>query len=178
MPLEAVPTLYTSQAEMESLFGFLGVQLRLDDDDDEIVATPETEYLTDVMVEATDIINQHIGWIYDDVELSESRWVRRRASWIACHLISKRRGNAKQFQEQFDQCMEDFREVELHRRWIPRKKPKYDFAPAMSNLRIDYRYSGYRGYAYGASPQRVDPISSTRGGGDSAFKDWAFWGWL
>lgn len=175
MALEDVPVLFTSQAEMESLFGSIGIQLRIDDDDDELVSETETGYLEDIMLEGTDICNKSLGWIYDVVDLEESLWVRRRCTWIACYLLAKRRGNPSQFLEQYERCLSDFKDVEEHRRWIPRKNPKYNFAPAMSNLRVDYRYNGYH---YGGSPLRVDPISSTNNGGSSIFKDWAYWGWV
>jgi hypothetical protein len=163
---------YTSIAEMESLLSFLGVQLRLDDNDDDLIISPETVYLSDAMAEATDVVNQYIGLIYDEEELAYSRWVRRRASWIACHILSRRRGNPKQFADEYMRCIADFELVRRREIWVPRRKPKHDFAPAMSNLRVDYRRRNY----YQGSPIRVDPISSTGQGGPSPFKDWTYWG--
>ena len=174
MALEPHPTLlYTSQTEMESIFGELGVQLRLDDDEDNIFSTPETDRINDIITEATDICNQWLEHYYDPTELETSRWVHRRASWIACHLLARRLGNPDQFSSEHAQAIEDFKMIFKGKHFIPRLTPYTNFQPSVSNQTVDYRY--FR------SKLRTD-VDTSRGGLNGAVQPLDFWpapwGWF
>lgn len=155
-PVVATVGLYTSLTEVESIFSYLGVHLRLDDNIDEIKNPNELGYLQDIFEEVTDRINIMLGPYYTAYELASSRWIRRRASWLACCILARRRGNAPQFSAECEQAMADLVYLKTHvSAWGPR----------MSNQRVDYRYRG--------SQLRTDPVTSTDGG-VSQFKDWRY----
>ena len=104
--VEALPLLYSSQKEMELIYSELGVTLRLDDVDDDVAPqTTIAERLEAVIQDATDECNEYLLHIYDAVDLNESRVVRRWCSLIACHILSRRRGNPGQFNDEYDRII-------------------------------------------------------------------------
>jgi phage gp36-like protein len=140
--METLPYVYTTRAEVESIYGIRAVDLRLDDDpESDDVDTTEESFLTYLCEEATDIINQYVLQRYDAVALNESSWVRRRAAWIACYLLSQRRGQAKQYVSRYNEIIFDLERIMTGTLIIPRVPTSADFSPAMSNLVIDDRYS-------------------------------------
>lgn len=137
---ETVQHVYTSLDEMRVVFGQLGIQVRLDDDDYGELTTEAGTFLHAIIVQATDECNSYLLQHYNPEELVESAWVRMRCTWIACHILSRRRGNASQFQDEYDRFLQDFVKIRSGRDHIPRLKKKHDFSPSLSNLVIDYRY--------------------------------------
>ena len=93
MAIESSPLLYSSREEVASILSTVGIDLRIDDSDDGTVDAAEEQLLTDAIEEATDIINEAALHFYTAEELETSRWIRRRASYLAAHIIGKRRGN-------------------------------------------------------------------------------------
>ena len=152
---ELSPLLYTSKNEMSSIFGSLGVTLHADDDDDGVNNANEDELIDDVVLDATDEANNFLLHHYTDVVLSASKWVRRRTSWIGCHLLSRRRGNGPMFTDEYDRTIDEFTMSMNEHLWIPRATPRDDFAPAMSNITIDHRFRRRK--------IRVDRFTSTGG---------------
>jgi len=158
---ELSPLLYTSKSEMSSIWGSLGVTLHADDDDDGVNDSNEEALIDDVVLDATDEANNFLLHHYTDVVLAASKWVRRRTSWIGCHLLSRRRGNGPTFTDEFDRIIDEFTASMEERLWIPRLTPRDDFSPAMSNLDIDYRYRR----------RKIRVIRLTSTGGTDQFQD-------
>jgi phage gp36-like protein len=153
--VEVAPPLYTDRAETEKVYSTLGINLRLDDDEDDTVDATEETYLDEMIENATDVINQYALHFYTATELAESRWVRSRATWIACYLLSRRRGNSAQFVDEYNAIIAELELVRRGQFFIPRLKTYDDFLPCHSNLKIDRRYSREK--------IRVDSITSTGG---------------
>jgi phage gp36-like protein len=131
---------FTSLAEMESIWSTLGITLRLDDDDDGANDAAETALLDEVIADASDVCREYLQEIYEEDELSANRWVKRHCSWIACHLLSRRRGNPGQFTEEYDRAIEKFNLVRRGRLFVPGAAPRGNLGPRMANQIVDLRY--------------------------------------
>ena len=144
--LEDEQILYSSRQEVASIFSSVGVDLRLDDNDDGLVSTGaggtqnEEQWLTDAIEEATDDINLLLCHFYSVEDLASSRWLRRRASYLAAHHLSERRGNAKQFCEKVEGIMKTLKRIRNGHEIVPGLKYSVDAQPAMSNLVVDRRF--------------------------------------
>ena len=146
---EALPPQYSTRTEVESIMSQVGVDVRLDDNEDDEVteANPqqpdipdEEGHLTDAIDEATDIVNEYALPLYSDTVLCASRWVRRRASYLAAWIVSQRRGNAALYEERACRIMEELERVRQGVLLIPRAERRVSTMPRMSNVRIDRRY--------------------------------------
>lgn len=134
---ETITYTYTTKAEIASVFSQLAVTLRIIDETDS--TSSQTTYLTDIIEEATDVINEYLLGIYNASDLANSKWVRRRASWIAVYLLSQRRGNPAQFQARYDEIIESLEQIMDGRRQIPRTPTADDFIPVHRNAVVDDR---------------------------------------
>lgn len=160
---ETIPTLYTDRAEVASILSTVGIDVRIDDDDDgTITASPgEEKHLDDAILEATDTINIYGQHFYTSAVMAQSLWIRRRAAYLAAHFLSMRRGNPGLFCERFEQIMKELELLRTNQLHIPRQPKRDDVLPAQSNLIIDRRFS--------RNKIRVDRETST--GDDSADQD-------
>lgn len=143
--VETQPTLYTSRAEMASIFTTLALDTRVDDDRSETVSASEETLLEECIEEATDIFNAYLLPFYTDTNLALSRWVRRRCSYVACYLLSQRRGNPAQFADRYAAILEEIQRIAKGpgingNPHIPRIPVRQDNRPSLSNLKIDNRY--------------------------------------
>lgn len=158
---ETQPTLYSTRDEVVSIFSEIAIDTRIDDNHDETISATEETYLTDLIEESTDIINSYLLPFYTPENLANSRWIRRRCSYMVCHLISSRRGNPAQFQERYDSILEELVRIAKGpgingNPHVPRIPVRQDNRPSVSNIRIDDRYR--------RSKIRVDTITSTGSG--------------
>lgn len=170
MAVEAHPTPLTTQTEIDQIFSALGTLLRVDDDDDRVLSTAETEILDQAITEASDLAYQYLLHRYTDTVLETSRWVRRHVSYVACHILSRRLGNDSQFAEEYDAAIAEFINVMEGRIFIPRLSPDDNYEPSLSNHIVDYRY--------GRSKIRTDQ-ETARGGvkGSVTPLDEPYWGY-
>jgi len=133
-----MPTYYTTQREMEDVFGEDGFNNRMDDVDPQDFTTT----LDHIREDATDLINSYIQSRYDATELTTSRWIRRRTTFIACYLLSRRRGNSPQFMQEYEEARGDLEEVRDGQLIVPGIATRSDLTPVMSNLVMDSRTAG------------------------------------
>lgn len=160
---EALPTLYCELADLESVFSSLGVQWRLDDDDDNALSATEQGFLEDAIREATDLVNQYALNYYEVDQLAESRVVKRWTAWIACFLISRRRGNAAQFVDEYDATIAELVKVSKGLSFIPRITPRQNFQPAVNNYRFSNEANCNSGPG-GCQSLAIDDCTSFNGG--------------
>lgn len=140
--VESLPSLLTSQTEIEQLFGVDAVLYRIDDDEsDAIDAGLETDALNDVMLEATDEVYFHCEGRYTPTNLLANRWARRAASTVAAYFLSQRRGQSDQYVSSYERLKERLIAIKEGRFSIPRMTTAHDERPAMSNIVIDDRYA-------------------------------------
>jgi len=139
--IETLTTLYTTEAEIDSIFSEDGVTFRFDDDgDDAISAGIEADSLADVIAEATDEVNFYTQTRYAAADLANNLWVRRAASYIAANLASARRGNPEQYADKVSRLRDRLQLVLDKKMHIPRMPIAYDDTPGMSNLVVDDRF--------------------------------------
>lgn len=154
---EAIPTLYTSRSEIESIFTINGVDFRLDDDYNETISATEETYLDAIIIESTDIVNQYLLPLYSATDLAESRWIRRRASYIACYFLSMRRGNPRQFGDRYDEILSELEAIAMGpgipgNPIVPRVPLRKTFTPSYINPEIDDRFGPATGFGLHADP--------------------------
>lgn len=138
--VETLTHVYTSQAEMESVFSVDGILLRMDDDGSAVIDGTEVSNLSDIFDEATDEVNIRVEQRYDPSVLVNNLWVRRAATYIACYIASIRLGNAEQYRGQRDYYIGLLERVKEHKMVIPRLPVRYNEQPGMSNLIIDHHF--------------------------------------
>ncbi len=144
MPVETLPYALTSLAEMRRLYGRDAVQMRASDIPSPTgpLTSDEVAAIQDCIDEASDECFARIGMWHDisDEATSNNLWLRRRATSIACYLLSMRRANPGQFTEKYERALADMDRVQRGELVIPRLPFKADLAPGMSNVSIDDRY--------------------------------------
>lgn len=136
MPGTRLVYTYTTRKEMERLFSNRATVLRIDD----MNTVDQDEYFLELIEDASDIINSHIENVYDYADLANSRWTRIRATWIACYLLSQRRGNPAQYLSRYQEILEELEKVRLGIIDIPGLAKRDHNQPVMSNLHVDPRY--------------------------------------
>jgi len=130
-----MPTYYTSEDEMKQLFGEEGVSLRMDDVDvDEYEDT-----ITDIIADATETCDLYLRARYDQSDLATSKWVRRRATFIACYYLSRRRGNPAEYVTQYEEARADLEDVKDGDLLLPGVPVSASMTPTMSNFVMDAR---------------------------------------
>jgi hypothetical protein len=167
MALEVLPYIYTDQDAIERLYSENGVSLSLDD----LTGAEQTTFWTEITSEATDVVNQYAELYYAPIDINDSSWVQRRATWIAAYFLSQRRGNPAIFGDRYDEIIEELKAVYRGELLIPRMPTREDMTPAMSNLIVDDRFRVHK--------LRVHPTIST--GGVSSRQDMSPrfpWEWL
>lgn len=143
-----IPVLLTSREEMQDIASVRGIDLSIDDDNDGVISTGiapnfgEESFLDEAIIEASDETLMLLEHYYLDTDLEGSRWVRRRVSYIALHMLSSRRGNPKKFCDEYKKYMEIFNKIADGdpKYQIPRLKKRANFEPALSNQVVDMRY--------------------------------------
>lgn len=164
MALETLPYTYTSQAEIEAKISASAGLLQVDHNQSlAIDASDESTVWSDVVSEATDIVNMYCLELYNDYDLASSLWVHRQATWIGCHLLCLERGNPSPgtFQSQFDRSIAYLDKIHNMTFRIPRLPTRTDNTPSLSNLAVDNWWF--------INKIRVQPSIST--GGQSSKQD-------
>jgi hypothetical protein len=143
--------IYTSKEAVEQLYGSAGKQAIVQD----MSSTNLTEWWVVILSDATDKINQYCLPFYEDSDLYTSRWVHVRATWIAAHFLSQRRGNPGLFSNRYEEIISELEMVLAGIIQIPNLPTRNDFVPGMSNLVVDDHFQ--------ISKVRVQPFISVGG---------------
>lgn len=130
----ALTDTYTSETEIERLITETGGSLRMDDLSD------DADMWQEIVEEATDVVNQYAEGRYESSNMKLSSWVRRRATWIGAYLLSQRRGNPSQFNQRYQEILDELKAVAAGQISIPRLPIREELTPAHSNLVIDDRF--------------------------------------
>ena len=142
---------YTTKEEIARLYGSNGQQSIIQD----LAASNLSSWWTELISDASDIVNQYCLVYYQASDLSNSRWVRTRTTWIAAYLLSQRRGNPALWGLRYEQIIDELLMVMHGEIQIPGLPTRADFTPAMSNLVVDDHFQ--------ISKIRVQPFISTGG---------------
>lgn len=141
-------SVFTTIEEIERLFSEVGVELRLDDGSDTaptlLVPSPlyKGTIIDEIISDASEFIWQYTWTRYLETQLTNNKWVRRRATYIACHFLSMRRGNPGQFIDRFELIKEELQLVYSEILHIPDATVSVSSKPVISNHVIDNRGYG------------------------------------
>jgi len=130
----------TSYEEISRLFSTAGVDVRLDDAD--AVTDTELVILDEIIADASETVWQYVWTQYADADISNSTWVRRRATYIAAYFLSQRRGNPSQFIDRYQHIIEELQAVFKRELYIPGLNVNVTASPTVANYIIDNRGIG------------------------------------
>lgn len=128
--------LYTSEDEIRRLLSSDGANEWSDD----LSEAGEDYYFTEVIEDATGTINQYLVRLYSEVDMVNSPWIRRRATYIAAYHYTKRRGNPGLYGDDYLRCIDDLLEVVDGNAVVPGLPFDAGMQAVMQNVTIDQRY--------------------------------------
>jgi len=156
---------YSSQAEVYRMLGEVATDLLSDD-----VSRDDRSFIwQEILGSATSTIDLYLHQFHKPTALTNSNFVRRRATTLAAHLISSRRGNAPLFSDQVDRIYSELDELRSGRLTLPGVEEIGFFGPLVRN----YELETYRRY----HPLRVESSTSTgdRYAGEDTSWEYPFW---
>jgi len=139
---------YSSEAEVMRLLGE-GATYLMTEDWEHIDKSPVWENILSYVDET---IDQRVGQKYAHAELLENPYIRRRATILAAHMLSSRRGNPSLYIRERDVIMEELDQIRSGRFHVMGAVPRGRSAPTVRNYVI--QPTGYH-------PQRVIGSKST-----------------
>lgn len=137
MPGETVPYIYTTEAEIQSLFGAEAVTLLTDDNQD---GTGDSTLSDAACLDATDYINLYCSLRYNESDMVNNQWVRRQATYLAAYFLSMRRGNPQRYLSAYERITAVLERINRGELMIPRLPTRSDYAPGVTNYRVDDRF--------------------------------------
>lgn len=143
MALAALGTLYCSETDIAAILSQEGIDLRLDDDMDELVSASELAYLTTQGISwATEQVESYVGKIYDVAQLATSWSVNEWTAILAARFLCSRRGNAvpASLEKRKEEVIQDLKEIASGERVIPKLQKRNADWPAWSSVTVDPTY--------------------------------------
>jgi len=134
---EVLAYTYTSQAEIERVYSKKGTTRRTDIDN---TGASDPQIIQQVIDIATDEINMYLEPYYSTLDMSNNLWIRRQATYIACHYLSSLRGHATQYNSYYTRIKEWLERINEGKLQVPRLYRKSNMTPAVSNYIVDNRY--------------------------------------
>lgn len=129
-------TPFTTRDQIARLMSADGVSLRLDDAASDV---EETDMIDEIIADATEYIWQFLWLNYVEADAAASTWVQRRATYIAAHFLSIRRGNPGLFVDRFEISTEELKRVYDRSMYVPGLNVNFQSQPTVSNFIIDNR---------------------------------------
>lgn len=143
---------YSSQAEVYRLLGKTAADLIVSDHTSE-----DKAYLwNDLLQDVDETISMYVLHHYDPAQLYTNQWIRRRATLLACNLLSQRRGANELYRARTERIYEELNSIRDNRFIIPGAIPRSWQGPVVRNYIIQNRFLQH--------PVRVEKTQST---GDS-----------
>jgi hypothetical protein len=140
---------YSSQAEVYYLIGTTAADLLEDD----IAAGDRYLMWNDILDSVTSQFNLYLHQNYEQSVLLTNNWIRRRATMMATHLLSHRRGNPPHYVDELDRVYRELDEIRAGRLTLPNVPERGYFGPVVRN----YQLESYRR----RHPLRVEATTST-----------------
>jgi hypothetical protein len=136
--LIAIPstTHYTSQAEVLRVLGEYAVDLMLDDYESEDKGYIWNDFLTT----ADETIKMYVMQHYDPDTLYSVSWVRRRAAYLVCNLLSQRRGNNPLYHAMVERTYDELNMIRDGRFRIPDATVRHYQGPMWRNYILQNRF--------------------------------------
>lgn len=150
---------FSSEAEVARIMGRFALELIMEDWD----AYDQSPVWEDILSYADETILPYVTQSYNVPELRRNSYIRRRATMLACHQVSQRRGNPGLYLQQVNSIMEELEEIRKNRLHVPGAKPIGNLGPVVRNYTM-------QPYIY--HPQRIQKLKST---GDSYAQEKIDW---
>jgi hypothetical protein len=155
----------SSEGEVLRIMGDYAIDLLLED----VGRGGNAIVWNEVLEEATETTDMYTTQFYNPATHRTNKWLRRKTTVLAAHLISQRRGNNPLFNSRVDRVYEEFALIASGGFHIPNSIPRGRFAPVVRNYTIQNRMQRH--------PQRVDTTKSTGtayAGMDAAIEPYVF----
>jgi len=154
---------YTTQEEIVDIFSTEGSDLHVDD----ILDPPE--FWVKLCERATSRVNQYLLGLFSAENLSSHVRVREITTYIACYILSIRRGNPALYRGEYEDALNDLEQIKTGNLYLdlPRRQ---SHRVVMQNPIIDNRFV--------RNPNRVEPLSATNLIGGQAILHTVPFGWL
>jgi len=118
---------------MEYYMGEEGVDLRIDD-------TAGATGILRAIRRASNKVLEYVQGRYSVAELNGNDWVTDITTIIACHYLSRRRGNPGLFEDEYNEAIASLERVRTENAHIPGAGTLSDHLPGFSNLTVDDRF--------------------------------------
>lgn len=159
---------FTNVDNVKALYGSTGYTNILDD----LAAGDIDEIMSQIIFDAEQTIIVRLNKFHTNAALANSNWVKSRATWIAAHLLSKRRGNEHYFADLYEDALRELDGIASGEINPLVDIPTRDtIIPSMSNVYVDEMFI--------SAKIRVRQNISTGGSYDGQDISFGyFWGWL
>ena len=135
------PLGYTDYRSIEDLYGHLGLENILNDNDQEVEPNGLTHYenvVNAAIVDAEQTISLRLSPWFTKEQLVGDQWIWSRSRWIAAYYLSQRRGNEHYFEAKYQEVMRELDAIATGEIAPPSCIPlRANSLPSMSNLEID-----------------------------------------
>ena len=127
-----VQTHYSSEAEVMRFLGELAADLMTEDWE----SADKSPVWSDILSYVDETIDMILGQKYERAAILTSPYVRRRATILATHLLTMRRGNPPLYKVMHDQILDEFNDITTGKRFIPNAIPFSRNAPVVRNYQM------------------------------------------
>jgi hypothetical protein len=159
---------FTNIPNIEALYGSTGYSNIIDD----IAANDVDEIMSQIIYDAEQTIIVRLNKFYTNSALLGSAWVKSRATWIAAHFLSKRRGNEHYFADLYEDALRELDGIASGEINPLVDIPTRDtIIPSMSNIYIDEMFISAK-----TRVRQNISVGGSYAGQDISFG--YFWGWL
>lgn len=141
MPPAALPFLYCTEDDVQSLLSPAGETGRLDDDAVGSINPQQQGWLTKAISWATARVNFYCASKYATADLATSWVVNNWAVVLACDWLSRRRGNPSPFGDLVEEVMQDLKDIRSGEAQFSDIGLRTAAWPAWSNVRVDQLYA-------------------------------------
>lgn len=159
---------FTNADNIKALYGANGYDNILDD----LSAGDIDEIISQVIFDAEQTIIVRLNRFYTNSALANSAWVKSRATWIAAHLLSKRRGNEHYFADNYEDALRELDGIASGEINPLVDIPTRDtIIPSMSNVYVDEMFVSAK-----IRVRQNISVGGSYSGQDISYG--YFWGWL
>lgn len=159
---------FTNVSNVKALYGATGYSSILDD----LSSDDVDEIMSQVIFDAEQTVILRLNRFYKNEDLANSTWVKSRTTWIAAHLLSKRRGNEHYFADLYEDALRELDGIASGEINPLVDIPTRDtIIPSMSNIYIDEMFVSAK-----TRVRQNISVGGSYSGQDISYG--YFWGWL
>jgi len=126
---------YTTETEVRRLISSSGADQWLED-----LSSDFSDYIIEVIEDATSTINQYLEKFYDPVDMRNNPWIRRRATYLAAYHLTKRRGDPGLYGDDYQRILAELQEANEGLIQVPGLAFTAGMLAVMQNITVDQRF--------------------------------------